>query len=88
MADATAWTDRVLPHGDGEAAFLQALGRRLRLARHTLSLSQQQLADRAGLSRNFISGLERGTHGADVLRLRRLASALGVDLRDLVPPPS
>jgi hypothetical protein len=38
------------------------------------------------MSRNFVSSIERGAHGIDILRIRRLALALGVDLDDLVPP--
>lgn len=50
-------------------------------------LSQQELGAAAGMSRNFISLVERGTNGIDVLRLRRLAAALGVDLVELVAEP-
>jgi transcriptional regulator with XRE-family HTH domain len=47
-------------------------------------MSQQQLAAAAGMSRNFVSSIERGAHGVDVLRLLRLAAALDVGLVDLV----
>ena len=69
-----------------ERAFLKALGKRIRIQRITVELSQEQLARAAGMSRNFVSSIERGVHGADVVRVVRLAAALGVTLNELVPP--
>jgi transcriptional regulator with XRE-family HTH domain len=71
---------------------LRLLGLRIRAARRAHELSQQQLADRAAVSRNFVSVLERGLHSVDLLRLRRLAAALGMTLDTLLrgidqPPP-
>jgi transcriptional regulator with XRE-family HTH domain len=76
------------PAGAPDAAgqlFLRALGKRVRIARVTAEWSQAELAVRAGMSRNFISSIERGAHGVDVLRLLRLADALHVALTDLLP---
>lgn len=61
-----------------EAAFLWVLGRRVRVLRAVRELSQEQLAEAAGFSRNFVSMVERGVCGADLLRARRLAEVLGV----------
>jgi transcriptional regulator with XRE-family HTH domain len=69
--------------GDDET-YLRHLGDRLRLYRLTLRMSQQDLAAAAGLSRVFVSAVERGKHGANVLALRHLADALGITLCDLV----
>ena len=43
-----------------------------------------------GLSRSFVGIFETGTHGIDVLSLRRIAQALGVPLAELVDerPPN
>jgi transcriptional regulator with XRE-family HTH domain len=68
-----------------DRAFLRAMGKRIRLARVERELSQGQLAERAGMSRNFVSSIERGAHGVDVLRLRWLAQALHTHLDQLVP---
>lgn len=68
-----------------ERAFLKALGKRIRIQRITVELSQEQLALAAGMSRNFVSSIERGMHGVDVVRLARLALALDVDLPVLLP---
>jgi transcriptional regulator with XRE-family HTH domain len=70
--------------GDQEAVFLRALGRRLRLLRHTRELSQEELGEAARVSRSFVSLIEHGSHGVDVVRLLRLAAALGVSLPELV----
>jgi hypothetical protein len=37
------------------------------------------------MSRNFVSSIERGAHGVDVVRLLRLAVALDLALNDLLP---
>jgi transcriptional regulator with XRE-family HTH domain len=75
-------SDREQPLPDAE--YLAVLGRRIRSARRTHELSQRQVADMAGLSRNFVSGLERGCHSIDLLTLRRLARALGTEVEALI----
>jgi transcriptional regulator with XRE-family HTH domain len=67
-----------------ERLYLRGLGKRIRLLRVDRELSQEQLARAAGMSRNFVSSIERGAHGVDVVRLLRLASALDVDIAVLV----
>ncbi|MBP7621300.1 MAG: helix-turn-helix transcriptional regulator [Gemmatimonadales bacterium] len=47
--------------------------------------TQAQLADRVGLARGYLSGVERGTRNISVLKLRTLALALGVEVARLVP---
>jgi transcriptional regulator with XRE-family HTH domain len=45
-----------------------------------LRLSQEQLAERAGLDRTYVSGVERGRRNPTLDVLQRLANALGSDL--------
>jgi transcriptional regulator with XRE-family HTH domain len=81
-------TSEVLPTAvtdPTEREFLRKLGKRIRLLRVDRELSQEQLAHAAGMSRNFVSSIERGRHGVDVVRLARLAIALGVSLPNLLP---
>jgi len=66
-----------------ERQLLAVMGKRIRILRLTRELTQQQVADAAGISRNFISLLERGSHSVDVVRLLRLAAALDVPLAEL-----
>jgi transcriptional regulator with XRE-family HTH domain len=47
-------------------------------------MSWQDLGEAAGLSRVFLSAVERGRHGVNVLALRHLAAAVRMTLCDLV----
>ena len=62
------------PHG--EEAFRRAIGGRIRAERSLRNLRQDELAVRAGVSRNFVSAVERGTQRLDAWRLMHLARAL------------
>jgi len=76
--------------GSGEVdpdAWLRALGKRVRLLRLTREMTQDELATAAGMSRSFVSLIEHGTHGVDVVRLLRLSAALDVPLVELLGAP-
>ena len=65
--------------GDDEVdpeAFLRVVGKRIRILRLTRELTQDELAAAAGISRSFVSLVEHGAKGIDVVRLLRLARAL------------
>ena len=66
------------------AGFLRALGDRVRLLRVSRRLTQAELAAHTEMSRNFISLLEHGTHGIDVLRLRALAAFFDLTVAELL----
>ncbi len=55
--------------------------RELRMARH---LTQEVLADRAGLHVTYVSGIERGLRNASLVNLDRLAVGLGMNLPALM----
>lgn len=57
-----------------------SLGARLRVLRQERELSQRVLAERAGLSPNAISLIERDEISPSVATLQRLAGALGVKM--------
>lgn len=63
---------------------LRALGEELRARREEKGISQEALADRAGLHRNFVGLLERGQRNVTVLVLQALAGALKVSLTELI----
>jgi XRE family aerobic/anaerobic benzoate catabolism transcriptional regulator len=70
-----------------DRAFVAELGKRVRLHRLYQRMTQDQLAERARLSRSFISLFETGERGIDVRALRRIAHALDVPLPELVAEP-
>lgn len=55
-------------------------GSAVRRHRELLRLSQEDLADRSGLDRTYISGVERGIRNPTLQVMQRLADALGVGL--------
>jgi len=61
----------------------RALGRKVRKLRGELHLSQEQLAERAGLHWTHISGIERAQFNITLATQTRLAAALGVSLSKL-----
>ena len=62
----------------------RAVGERLRALRATAGLSLRGVASRAGLSPSFVSGLERGTTGASVAALVRLAAVFDTTVATLI----
>lgn len=56
--------------------FLAALGEVIHERRTHLGLSQQELADMAGVHRTYISDIERGARNLTVTTVSRLAVAL------------
>jgi transcriptional regulator with XRE-family HTH domain len=70
-----------------ETRFRRAVGKRIRVWRVLHDLSQDDLARSAGVTRNFVSAIERGAQGLDAVRLRRLAVAMGVELGELLADP-
>ncbi len=57
--------------------------RRIRLEKH---LTQEQAAERTGVSQQYISGLERGQRNPTVLTLHELATPLGAKPQELLAP--
>jgi transcriptional regulator with XRE-family HTH domain len=51
----------------------------LRTLRHAKGISQEELADRANINRNYVGMLEREEHAATVDMLEKLAEVLEVD---------
>ena len=61
------------------------VGRRVRTLREKAGWSQEELGFKSGLHRNYIGGIERGERNVAVVNLAKLAKALSVRPRDLLP---
>lgn len=58
-------------------------GKRVRVLRERAELSQEQLAERAGIHRTYLGGVERGERNLGLKNVFRIAGALGVRAADL-----
>jgi len=63
---------------DLQRSDLLRFGARVRAERERLGVSQEELADRAGLHRTYLGGVERGERNVGLLNVLRIARALGV----------
>ena len=61
------------------------VGARVRRLRTKKGWSQEDLGFESGLHRNYIGGIQRGERIVGVVNLGKLARALGVQPRDLLP---
>jgi len=59
-------------------------GKAVREARMTVGISQEELADRSGLHRTYISLLERGQRNPSLAVIEEISHALGISMVDLV----
>jgi transcriptional regulator with XRE-family HTH domain len=71
-------------HSQMAHSLLRALGQEIRERRTQLSFSQEALAHEAGLHRNVIGRLERGTYNPSLLTLLSIAVELDVSVSDLL----
>lgn len=62
------------------------VGRNIARVRREKGLTQEQVAERSGVSQQYLSGLERGYRNPSIVTLYEIAQALGVSHVDLVLP--
>ncbi len=67
-----------------DAEALGKLGQSIREARAARNLSQEALADAAGINRTHMGEVERGKRNASFLAIVRIAAALGVPVAALI----
>ena len=48
-------------------------------------MTQEKLADAAGLSRNYVNDVKRGRRNVTIATVESLAQALGVKMAELMP---
>ncbi len=69
---------------DADQSILFALGQRIRELRRIREISQEELADIAGVHRTYIGMVERGEKNVTILTLARLAKAFGLSVSDVI----
>ena len=62
----------------------QIFGQNLRRNRETLGISQEDLAEKAGLHRTYIGSVERGERNVSIDNMERLAVAVGSTIEHLL----
>lgn len=60
-------------------------GKHLRKLRLDRGLTQEQLADKAGMHFTYIGQIERGIRNPSLVNLQKLSKALGVNSKELFP---
>ena len=76
----------MLFYGLGAAMDVQVrFGERLREIRRKKVVSQEALAEQAGLHRTYVSSIERGERNISIVNIAKLADALKVPIRDFFP---
>ena len=74
---------RISGQRDGEGLLIK-LGEAVRAARTARGLSQEALADAAGVDRSHMGKIERGERNVTILNVARVASALDALPSDLL----
>lgn len=65
-------------------AELAAFGIAVRSLRLKKNVSQEALADMAGIDRSYMGGIERGQHNVALINMKKIAESLGVSLAELM----
>lgn len=61
------------------------LGSKIKKIRQKKKMSQEELAFESGLHRTYISDIERGARNVSILNIAKIAKALKVSLREIIP---
>lgn len=62
---------------------LSALGQNVRQTREIKNLTQERLAEFAGLDPTYVSGIERGLRNPGIKNVAKIAKALGLTTAEL-----
>jgi CheY-like chemotaxis protein/DNA-binding XRE family transcriptional regulator len=66
------------------AGIKRQFGKAIRLRRGHLGITQEELAERAGLHRSYIADVERGVRNPSLVAIAKLAGGLGVSVATLL----
>lgn len=68
---------------DTDREFLIEFGKKIQSIRKQLGLSQEELAYKVGFHRTYVGMIERGERNITLNNLKKLATALGLEIKDL-----
>jgi transcriptional regulator with XRE-family HTH domain len=68
-----------------ERKYLIKLGMKIKSVRESMNLTQEQFAQKCGMSKNYIGMLERGERNPSYLTLVQIASKIEINLQKLIP---
>ena len=63
---------------------LERFGKRVRELRRARGLSQEALAEKCGIDRAYLSGIERGRRNVALRNIVAIAQSLGVSISELM----
>lgn len=63
---------------------LTAFGAAVRSARLAKGISQEALADMAGIDRSYMGGIERGEHNVALVNIHKISAALRLSIAELM----
>ena len=58
-----------------EVAWYKDIGRRIKIARNELGLTQEQLAEKSGTSKHYISRIENEKSGIELMTLKKIVES-------------
>ena len=61
-----------------------AFGKRVREVRKSKGISQEKLAEMAGIDRSYMGNIERGEKNITLKKVYEICDALDIEIRDLV----
>jgi len=62
---------------------LERFGTAVKFRREELGLTQEDLAEKAGIHRTYLSDIERGTRNLSLINIEKLAAALTMSMSDI-----
>ena len=67
----------------GKADIRERFGFAVKVRREELDLTQEDLADKAGIHRTYLSDIERGSRNVSLINIERVAAALALSMSEL-----
>lgn len=68
---------------NSEKEILVKFGKKIMELRNSLGISQEELADKAGLHRTYIGMIERAEKNVTLINIEKIANALDVNIKEL-----